>query len=78
MEVSADSEACALLHMLEQLRQLLSDYVAVPTRPQSVEHAHHESRTAESSESEEEDERYPGSHAARGMERKGILWLHPS
>ena len=30
MEVSAEREACALLHMLEQLRQLLSDFVAVP------------------------------------------------
>ncbi len=51
MEVSAESEARALLHMLEQLRRHLSDFVAVPAGPESVEHAHNESRTSESPES---------------------------
>ena len=41
---SEESEACALLHMLEQLRQLLSGCVAVPAEPESVEYVHTESR----------------------------------
>lgn len=44
MDPSRDSPACALLHMIEQLRRLLSDCVAVPAEPESVEHVHTESR----------------------------------
>ena len=54
MDPNAESQACALLHALEQLRRQLSSFVAVPDGPESVAHAYNESRTTESPESEED------------------------
>ena len=52
MESTREREACALLQMLEQLRQLLTDCVAVPAGPGSVGHAHEASRASDSTERE--------------------------
>lgn len=40
MERTTERQACALLHMLEQLRQYLTECMAVGAGPGSVEHAH--------------------------------------
>lgn len=78
MEVSAESEVCALLHMLEQVRRHLSDFVAAPAGPESVEHAHNGIGPQNPQKAEEDVERYHGSHVARGVEGAGqVGLLHP-
>jgi len=52
MERTTESEACALLHILEQLRQHLTDCVAVYAEPRSVEHDHNESMASSSDSAE--------------------------
>ncbi len=77
---SPEGQACAVLHILEQLRQPLSEFVAVrfSAGTESVRTAHHESRTAESPRKRGGCERYSGSHVARGVGGKRVFWLLPS
>ena len=46
MDCKTESEACALLHILEPLRQYLTECVAGHAGSGSVEHAHKESMTS--------------------------------
>lgn len=52
MQCKTESEACGLLHILEQLRQYLTECVAGHAGSGSVEHAHKESMTSSSDATE--------------------------
>jgi len=57
MESTTEKEACALLQLLEQLHQLLTNYAAVPARPEFVGPAYEALRTSDSTEREEPEDR---------------------